>query len=82
MNYQAKVIKQYEKQGYYVINLISTNKNGIPDLLALKKGEEPFFIECKKQGDTIKPLQKFRIDELKEKGFKAICLHEVKGIIY
>ena len=82
MNYQTKTIKKLEKEGYYVINLITTNKNGIPDLLALKKGEEPYFIECKEGGDTIKPLQKFRIDELKEKGFNAECLHNTKGKIY
>jgi len=82
MNFQTKTIKKYEKQGYYVINLISTNKNGIPDLLALKDGEKPFFIECKENKDTIKPLQKFRIDELKKHGFDAVCLHNTKGIIY
>jgi Holliday junction resolvase len=35
---QAKRIKQLESDGYYVIKLISTNKNGIPDLVALKDG--------------------------------------------
>ena len=33
---QAKRIKQLEKEGFYVIKLIQTNKNGIPDLVALK----------------------------------------------
>jgi hypothetical protein len=31
---QAKKIKELEAQGYYVIKLTMTNKNGIPDLLA------------------------------------------------
>jgi len=34
--YQAKLIKQLEQDGYYVLKLIKTNKNGIPDILALK----------------------------------------------
>ena len=42
--WQTKEIKKYERKGYFVINLIKTNKNGIPDLLALKKGEPPIFI--------------------------------------
>jgi len=69
--HQTKIIKQMEEAGYYVINLIKTNKNGIPDLLCLKAGEEPKFIECKELKDTVKPLQQFRIDELNRLGFNA-----------
>lgn len=72
--FQTKIIKQYEDKGYYVINLIKTSKNGIPDLLCLKDGEKPLFIECKERWDTLKPLQKFRIKELKKYGVDAICL--------
>lgn len=70
--HQEKIIKEYQSKGYYVINLIKTNKNGIPDLLCLKDNEKPLFIECKEKTDTLKPLQKFRIEELKKLGFKAI----------
>jgi len=43
---QAKLIKEYEALGYYVIKLIKTNKNGIPDLICLKDGKA-FFVEVK-----------------------------------
>lgn len=69
--HQTKIINEYKKKGYYVINLIKTNKNGIPDLLCLKAGEKPLFIECKEKTDTLKPLQEFRIRELKKLGFEA-----------
>ena len=59
-----------EAKGYYVINLIKTNKNGIPDLLCLKD-DKAVFIECKEKLDTLKPLQAFRIEELKKLGFEA-----------
>lgn len=72
--WQTKVINEYKKKGYYVINLIKTNKNGIPDLLCLKEGQKPLFIECKEKNDTLKPLQKYRIEELNKLGFKAIVL--------
>ena len=61
--------------------MIKTNKNGIPDLLAIKDGKA-IFIECKEKSDTLKELQKFRIDELKEFGCDAFCIHDTKGIIY
>jgi len=72
MKYQAKVIKKYEKLGYYVIDLVVTNKKGIADLLCLKKGEVPLFVEVKDIGDTIKPLQRYRAKELQDLGFESI----------
>jgi len=68
--HQFRTIKLMEAKGYYVINLIKTNKNGIPDLLCLKDGKA-VFIECKEKLDTLKPLQAFRIEELKKLGFEA-----------
>lgn len=68
---QKKLIDEYEKKGYYVIKLIKTNKNGIPDLLCLKKSSAPIFIEVKTITGRLSPLQKFRIDELNDLGFDA-----------
>jgi Holliday junction resolvase len=67
---QTKVIKEMEAKGYFVINLIRTSKNGIPDLLCLKAGEA-IFIECKEKTDTLKPLQEYRLKQLNDLGFKA-----------
>ena len=76
--YQTKIIKEYESKGWMVINLIKTNKNGIPDLLCIKEGNKPIFIECKEFNDTLKPLQKFRIKELLNYGVDAICMKDKK----
>ena len=70
--HQTKIIKKYESEGWFVINLIKTNKNGIPDLLCLKENEIPLFIECKEKTDTLKPLQEYMIKLLNKLGFKAI----------
>ena len=75
---QTKTIKEYEKKGYLVINLIATNLNGIPDLLMLKDGEKPLFIEIKEKGDTVKPLQIYRQKELISLGFESIILKDLK----
>ena len=69
--HQSNVIKKLEADGWYVVKLIKTNKNGIPDLLCLRNGVAK-FIECKEKTDTLKPLQAYRIKELKELGFEAI----------
>lgn len=76
--FQTKTIKEYESKGYFVIDLIKTNKNGIADLLCLKDGEPPLFIECKEINDTVKPLQEYRQKELIKIGFKSIILKAIK----
>ena len=68
---QAKKIKQLEAQGYYVIKLINTNKNGIPDLIAIPPNSDVLFIEVKGPKGKVSKLQEFRINELKKHGIKA-----------
>jgi Holliday junction resolvase len=65
--FQAKLIKQLEVFGWYVIKLITTNKNGIPDLLCLKEGK-CMFIEVKTDEGVLSKLQEFRINEIKKIG--------------
>jgi len=79
--FQTKIKTTFEKNGWYVINLIKTNKNGITDLICIKNGVS-IFIESKEIKDTLKPLQKFRIDELNQQKTSAICLQKNKGITY
>ena len=74
--FQTKMIKEYEAKGYFVIDLILTNKKGIADLLCLKYGEPPLFIECKELNDTVKPLQLYRQKELINRGFRSIILKD------
>ena len=71
---QSKLIKQLESDGYYVIKLSVTNKTGIPDLLAIQKGSNVHFIEVKRPGQKPRPLQVYRIKELKK--------HDIKATIY
>jgi len=71
---QSKKIKELESQGYYVIKLIKTNKNGIPDLLVLPKNSDAFFIEVKKEGGALSKLQEYRINELNKHGLKTEIL--------
>ncbi len=80
-NYQTKVKKDLEKQGYKVLKLIRLSENGYPDLMALKDGKT-IFVEVKEESDTLKPLQRHRIDELRLMGFDAYCTQKNKGVIY
>lgn len=80
--FQSKLIKEYEDKGYLVLKTIRLNINGYPDLLCIKENEPNLWIESKEEKDTLKPIQKLRIDELNAIGNKAICIQDGKGIIY
>ena len=67
---QSKRIKELEKDGYYVIKLMKTNKNGIPDLIALKDGDI-LFSEVKKPNGRLSRLQEYRLKELEGYGFRT-----------
>lgn len=68
---QSKRIKQLEEDGYYVIKLINTNKNGIPDIIAIPRDSDVLFCEVKRPGQRPSKLQEFRHNELKERGIKV-----------
>ena len=68
---QAKLIREYEAKGYYVLKLKLTNKNGIPDLLAIPKNSNVEFIEVKKINGKVSKLQEYRIEELEKHGVKV-----------
>ncbi len=65
---QAKRIKQLEALGYYVLKLMKTNKNGIPDLIAIPPNVPVLFSEVKTKKGRLSALQKYRLEELKEHG--------------
>ena len=59
-----------ESEGCYVIKLMKTNKNGIPDLLVFRDGV-PTFIEVKKENGKLSRLQSYRLQELNKYGIKT-----------
>lgn len=80
--YQNKIKKEFQNKGYTVLKIVRLSDSGYPDLLAMKLGEPDTWIECKEDKDTLKELQKFRIDELNKLGKRAFCTQDTKGIIY
>lgn len=72
---QKKISDHLTKQGYYVIKLIKTNKNGIPDLLAIHSQSETILIEVKKPDGVTSKLQDFRLKELKQEGIRCFVAY-------
>ena len=76
--FQKKIIDKYTKADWFVLKLMQTNKNGIPDVLCLKSGHPARFIEVKGSGGTVSDLQTYRIKELKGFKFDAGVMFEGK----
>ena len=68
---QTKLMKELESKGYYVIKLINTNKNGIPDLIAIPRDSDIEFYEVKKPKGRVSKLQEYRLKELRAHGIKV-----------
>jgi hypothetical protein len=56
---QNKRIKQLEEEGYYVIKLVQTNKNGV------------LFSEVKRPNGRLSKLQEYRLKELDKHGCRT-----------
>jgi len=66
---QSKIIKRMEAQGWYTLKLMQTNKVGIPDIIAIKASEVTKFIEVKSAKGVLSEVQKYRLGELRSRGF-------------
>jgi Holliday junction resolvase len=77
---QHDIIVYLERCGFYVIKILQCNKNGTPDLMAIKEGKT-IFIECKRKGQKARPLQEYRIQELINHGVVAVVVHSVEEVI-
>ena len=69
---QSKRLKS-SSEGYYVIKLIKTNKNGIPDLLAIPQDSDVYFLEIKKPAGKVSAIRNIEL-KLKE--------HRIKTEVY
>ena len=66
---QKKRIDQLEKEGYYVLKLVKTNKNGIPDIVAIPPNTPVIFSEVKTPKGKTSAIQDYRLKELDRYGF-------------
>ncbi len=77
---QAKIIKTLEADGWFVLKLIQTNKNGIPDLEIIKGGRV-VFLEVKSDTGKVSSLQEYRIEQLKKYDTEAYIIKGWKGFV-
>jgi len=79
---QAQITKYLRNNGIWHVKIITANRNGIPDLICLRKGIF-IAIELKRPGHKPTDLQQAELDRIKQAGGFSFCCHsleEVKAI--
>jgi len=78
---QKKIIKYLESKGAYVIKTISTNKAGVPDIIACYKGNfMAIEVKTPKTKNNVSELQKAHLRKIKEAGGLAIVAWDIKQV--
>lgn len=78
---QTKIKEHLETKGYLVVKIIQSSKNGWPDLQAMKNGVI-VFIEVKRPGEALAPLQVYRQNQIMKAGFEYIIATSVRDIAH
>jgi len=76
---QSQIIHWLEKEGWLVVKIIQTNKNGWPDLQLHKFGVT-VFVEVKSENGKVSELQKYRHQQLIDEGFLVIITKSLKDL--
>ena len=78
---QKKIVKYLEKEGCYVVKVISATKAGIPDILGCYDGHF-FGIEVKtpSTSDNCSQLQEYNLDRIIECGGSSLVAWEVSQV--
>ena len=77
---EQKLVSEVKKRGGICLKLASTGLDGIPDRLVLMAKGKIAFVELKVPKQKPRKLQLVRIKKLKELGFNAYVLDNVKDI--
>jgi hypothetical protein len=73
---QAQIIVEMRSRGWLVNKLIQTTLNGTPDLICHKDGRT-VYIEVKRPGQKVRPLQDFRHRELARHGISTYIITDI-----
>lgn len=73
------LIKECERRGWLCWKFVSPGRRGVPDRIVIRPGGVA-FVEVKRKGGRVSPLQIRRIEELTRRGVAARVV-ETKGEI-
>lgn len=81
---REKSIEKYlrdkvEKLGGKAFKFSSPGNNGVPDRIVLIAGRVK-FVELKKPGEDLKPIQKYRKNQFEKLGFEVLVIDSIEKV--
>jgi len=77
---EQKLILAVKAKGGLALKFVSPGFYGVPDRLVLLPNALIAFVELKRKGEKLRPLQLKRKNQLKALGFSVYCIDDVKEI--
>ena len=77
---EQKLVRAVRSAGGIAPKFVSPGLNGMPDRLILMPGGRLAFVELKAPGQTPRPLQRHRIGELRQLGFRVYVIDDINQI--
>ena len=71
---EAGLIRIINSVGGLAPKFVSPGMAGMPDRLVLLPGGRILFVECKDTGQKLRPLQRYRKQQLEELGFSVMLI--------
>ncbi|AFE86285.1 VRR-NUC domain-containing protein [Bacillus phage PBC1] len=72
--------KQFEKIGAIVLKFTSPGTSGVPDRIIILPTGETIYVEVKKKGGLVAPLQQYWIDKLRKQGADAFIVWSYEDV--
>ena len=77
---ERKLLEETRKMGGMAFKFISPGNAGVPDRIVLMPGGRMAFVELKKPGGRMRPLQVKAEAKLESLGFRVYCLDSPEKI--
>ena len=77
---ERKLIQAVRRSGGLALKFVSPGFNGVPDRLMLFDGGKAAFAEVKAPGEKPRQLQEYRMEQLRQLGFKVFVIDDTEQI--
>lgn len=77
---EKKLRTAVKQIGGIALKFVSPGMAGVPDRLVLLPNGRIYFVELKRQGEKMRPLQVKRKRQLEELGFSVFCIDSASAL--
>ncbi len=77
---ERRLVKAVRDAGGLALKFVSPGMAGVPDRLLLFPGDRAAFAEVKAPGEKPRPLQVYRMEQLRSLGFRVYVVDSVDAV--